>query len=575
LSDGLTAPKFFTGEGETQMSISYVCETNIGQKRSVNEDSFWPPTHQHAHRPDEPYGMLFIVADGMGGHGAGDLASSLAVAEISNHYYSLGEAYNDIGQRLQAAIQEAHQKICWRAAQSPETQDMGATVAAVVVKYDDISRQGEAWIAWAGDSRVYLQRHGRLQQLTRDHSRVWPLIEAGQLTWDELRFHPDRSRVTNALTARRADVVAEALYSELKPGDQLLICSDGLSGEVRPEEMAQLLKAYPPAQAVQRLIEKANAPKEFNRNGQTIRLEGGNDNITSILITIPGNETQTAVMTSPPTPVAPAVTPPSPRIGLAIISVLVLLLLVGAGLFFVFSGWGNLAVVTQVPAAASPSPVETTADESNPVVIAVETEATPTLQPEPASPEAPLAAVETRQATVTRGPTASPTSPATATSIPATLPAATATLPITAPLITLLTNLPEPILLQPEADETGKTQYDTRRELTFVWQWPGQLTDDLSFEIRVWLRNAQPVGAHDAALLRQNPTFKHADSTYSVALVLKGASGIPYTSSDYLWSVGVVRIQPAYEWLGIESETRPMSLVVPEAGSGSGDSSVK
>lgn len=556
------------------MNVRFDCETNIGQKRQINEDSFWPRSNSHNYLPVDPYGMLFIVADGMGGHGAGDVASGLAVAEISKQYYALGAEYADITERLQIAIQAAHQKICQRAVQSPDTQNMGTTVAAAVIKYDEISQQGQVWVAWAGDSRIYLLRHSRLEQLTRDHSRLWPLIEAGQITWDEVRFHPDRSKVTNALTAQRREVVPEFQHAQLMPGDQLLLCSDGLTGEVRPEEIAKILSTYPPKQAVQLLIEGANTAKEVTKDGQTVLLEGGNDNITAILVTIPGQEAQTAVLTSPPTLVWKPAAPRSPRLGLVVGGILMVLLLLGAGLFLVFSNRAISVLATQSNTVAPP-PAEPTSAEQGSVIIAVEADpdqstVAPTLQPAATSSDEQAVSVETRLPTVTRGPATSPTAPSTATSIPALLPAATSIPLITSTsIITQLSsgNLPVPILLQPEPDETGRIQYDTNQEIKFVWQWSGELSDDLSFEIRVWLQNAEPVGAHDARLLRQNPTFERLeDNKYAVILVLRGARGIPQTSSDYLWSVGVVRIQPKYEWLGIESKPHQLSLVVPEAG---------
>ncbi|HXV96910.1 MAG TPA: protein phosphatase 2C domain-containing protein, partial [Anaerolineae bacterium] len=543
------------------MSVTFECETNIGQKRQVNEDSFWPRTNQHDYSPPDPYGMLFIVADGMGGHGAGDVASGLAVAEVSRQYYALGEEYSDIGERLQLAIQAAHQKILERAVQSLDTQNMGTTIVAAVVKYDEVSQYGEVWVAWAGDSRVYLLRRGRFEQLTRDHSRLWPLIETGQITWDELRFHPDRSRIINALAAHRDDVIPEILSFQLEPGDQLLLCSDGLSGEVRPEEIAQIWRDYPPRQALQRLIEKANASKEVSRDGQMITLEGGNDNITSIIITIPPSEAQTAVLPSLPTLVWQPAASKSPRLGLAVGTILVLLLLVGAGLFFVLFNADNSVVAPQA-VVTTPSPTETSAAEQNSVIIAVESEKpilTPTLELAPTSVEVQASLADGPLPTVTRGPTSSPTAPPTSTAIP------TATV---SPLITSTSvlssanpaDLPTPILLEPGSDEAGKIQYNAGREVKFVWQWPSELTDDLSFEIRVWLKDADPVGAYDARLLRQNPTFQRlADNKYSVALVLSGAAGVTQASSDYFWSVSVVRVQPEYEWLGIESGPRQIS----------------
>lgn len=571
------------------MSVRFVGESNIGQKRQVNEDSLWPPTHQHPYRPDDPLGMLFIVADGMGGHGAGDIASSLAVSEISEKYYSAGDDYPDVGERLEFAIRSAHQLICERAPQSAETENMGTTVVAVVIKYNEASYRGEAWVAWVGDSRVYLLRGGRLRQVSRDHSRVWPLIEAGQITWDELRFHPDRSKVTNALTPRRPHAAPDIKRLELEPGDELLLCSDGLSGEVRPEEMEQIMAGSPPEQAASLLIDKANAAKEVFAHGQHLQVDGGNDNITAVIVQIPADQTQTQPLVVPaastdtsPTFVAPPPVKKSSRLGLIIVGLLVVILLVAAGLIYLLSGssyGGTTAGVAEV-SLPSPTTAATTAPQS--VIIAVgandnQSPAPPTTEPTAINPAA-AAASETRMPTVTRGPISSPTAPPTATFTPAPLPTATPTQLVTATTVLSLNvaSLPAPTLLEPAADETGKLPFDTSRTVKFVWQWPAQLTDDLSFEIRVWLRDAEPTGAHDARFLKQDPSFRRlADNKYSVLLTLSGASGVTETSADYLWTVGVVRIEPNYEWLGVAAEPRPISLVVPSSPGGSSGSRPK
>ncbi len=566
------------------MSISFVAETNIGQVRQVNEDSIWPAGNRHDYQPTDPHGMLFLVADGMGGHGAGDVASQLAVAEIPTHYYSAENEHTDIGERLQAAIRVAHRQIVERAGQSAETANMGTTVVMGVLTAAEENLPGEVWLAWAGDSRAYLLRQGRLQQLTRDHSRLWPLIEAGQISWDELHFHPHRSRITNALIARQTEAAPEIMRFPLEPGDRLLLCSDGLSGEVRPEELEHTLATYAPAQAASILIEKANGPTEVYQNSQLIRMEGGSDNISVILIDIPGEPIPPVQATQGPetlTDATVASLPESTAVskaarskrrpwGLIAMALLVVLLLVAGGLFIVLAGMNNWQILPgDLPAVSAPvesAPVESTPSDQNPIIIAVESSPgdsadVAATEPVTVSAEAPAIANETRQPTVTRGPAGSPTAPPTATPLPPPPPSPTP--PITTTAV-LSVNLTPPTLLLPAVDKTGQIFHDAR-EVTFVWQWPGELTDDLSFEIRVWLQGDTPVGAHDAKLLKDNPLFVNFDGDqYSVPLNLKGGEGILNTSPDYLWSVGVVRIQPDYEWLGIESTAQTIHILVPD-----------
>jgi protein phosphatase len=538
------------------MGIVFEGQTNIGQKRQVNEDSFWPTSTHHAHRSDDPYGMLFIVADGMGGHGAGDVASGLAVEEIPTTYYALGPDYQDIGDRLSLAIRQAHQRIRERATQAPELEDMGTTVAAAVVKYDQNREHGQVWVAWAGDSRVYLLRQGRLKQLTRDHSRVWPLIEAGQITWDELRFHPERSRITNGLTARLATVTPEVQPFDLEPGDLLLLCSDGLSGEVKPEEIEQILATYSLRRALPSLIDKANKSKEVYKGGQKVVLEGGNDNITAIVIQLPDRKLQPALAAPVPARL--------PRLGWIVGGVVVALVLVGAGLFLTLFDWGNSErnILTGVTTPAETGIAAPTPLDSGPTVVsvAVQDKSTATHLPEPGPAQATQSTAEARTPTVTRGPLSTPTLPAT----PTPIPTATAT-PLLTPtqLITAINPAayPPPLLIEPKPYELDPTQHNAQ-EITFIWGWPGELTDELSFEIRVWLEGTNPQGVYDAKELKRNPTFVPlGEHQYAVTLQLTGPS-VAVSSSDYLWSVGVVQVDPEYKWLDIESEPQRIGIVV-------------
>jgi hypothetical protein len=119
-----------------------------------------------------------------------------------------------------------------------------------------------------------------------------------------------------------------------------------------------------------------------------------------------------------------------------------------------------------------------------------------------------------------------------------------------------------PLLIEPQPYELDKSQHNAQ-ELTFIWEWPGELTDQLSFEIRVWLEGTHPQGVYDAKELKHNPTFVPlGEHQYAVTLKLS-SPGVTSTSSDYFWSVGVVQIDPEYKWLDLESEARRISLLVP------------
>lgn len=564
------------------MALKFSCATNVGRKRRVNEDNLWPTTASHPHGPGDRYGMLFMVADGMGGHGAGDIASAVAVDAIPQVYYGLGNDYSEIEERLELAIQIAHQRILEDARQSIETKNMGTTVVAAVVKYDEERAEGQLCIAWAGDSRVYRLRQGQLEQLSQDHSRVWPLIEAGQLTWDQLRLHPERSRITNALTAQRQELPISIRYFDLRPGDQLLLCSDGLSGEVRPEEITQILLKNSPAEAADRLIEKANAPKVVRAEGQSVALEGGDDNITVIVIELPGGQPRRA---EDATRVRQAAAPTrsTSKIKPLLIGGLALLGLVGAGIFFLLMTLG-LSVgsrtassptggeaVAQEEAAAAPAPAQE--DEGAPIkVLVAEADRVPTstdaaLPPLEVTAELASAALAP---TTTRGPLSSPTAPPTATSLPTATPSAT---PVPASPAES-EELSPPILLEPVSYSLNPQQLNAASAIKFVWKWPGELTDDLSFEIRLWQLGSKPEGIHNALLLKQETTFQALEGDrYSVTLTLSGAKGLKGTSSDYFWSVGLVRTDPSYEWLDLESDPRNISLIVPKDRAGSNSSS--
>lgn len=242
-------------------SIVFAKGTDVGRVRDHNEDyvdAFRPP--DLAQRAEK--GVLFIVADGMGGHQAGDVASRTAVEIVSREYYA--DPDTDLRASLVRAIKKANEVIHGEAQRTPGRAGMGTTIVAAVVRGNDLL------LANVGDSRGYLMRQGRVVQATRDHSFVADQVRAGLLTAEEARAHPQRNVITRALGSR-PDVKVDAYGGELQPGDTLLLCSDGLSEYVREDDMLAAMEGVSPGDAVSRLIALA-------------RERGGSDNITALIV---------------------------------------------------------------------------------------------------------------------------------------------------------------------------------------------------------------------------------------------------------------------------------------------------
>jgi len=244
--------------------------TDTGRKRRHNEDS---------HVYDPP---LFVVADGMGGAQAGEVASGLVVAAFgdfreANHLSG--------GERLAAVIREANRRIYERATRDTGASGMGTTVTAALVEDDLIA------VAHVGDSRAYVIRDGKLEQLTQDHSLVADLVRDGRLTPEEAEVHPQRSVITRAL-GTDAEVDVDTTVFEARPGDVFLLCSDGLSSMVADDLILRLVSEST------RLDEAARALiQAANRNG-------GDDNITAVLFRLDTDDT---------TVVEPSAAPPEPE----------------------------------------------------------------------------------------------------------------------------------------------------------------------------------------------------------------------------------------------------------------------
>lgn len=226
--------------------------TDVGCVRDHNEDSLVvaPP--------------LFAVADGMGGHAAGEVASEIAVNVLAEL------APKDLdGAALEHAVEEANHEIIRAARDGRGREGMGTTLTACMLENERLI------IAQVGDSRAYLLHHGKLQQLTRDHSLMADMIEAGQLTPEEARHHPQRSVITRALGSD-PNTRPDMYEINVETGDRLLVCSDGLSSMIEDEQIEAVMRRVPdPQRCASQLVNEAIAA-------------GGHDNVTVIVSNVTG-----------------------------------------------------------------------------------------------------------------------------------------------------------------------------------------------------------------------------------------------------------------------------------------------
>jgi serine/threonine protein phosphatase PrpC len=246
----------------SKWTLSICALTDTGLKRSQNEDSHavWMPEDKGAR---ERQGVLLVVCDGMGGSQAGEVASRLAVDTVLATFRDANGLAPE--EEIRHALEEANRIVHQRSLADAERHGMGTTCTAAVV------RGREVYLAQVGDSRAYLVRHGRIQQLTRDHSLVAQLVERRELTPEEARIDPRRNVVTRSIgVSETVEVDAIRLDAPLESGDTLLLCSDGLHGQVMDDELAATVTGRDLDQASKDLIKLANE-------------RGGPDNITVVL----------------------------------------------------------------------------------------------------------------------------------------------------------------------------------------------------------------------------------------------------------------------------------------------------
>jgi protein phosphatase len=249
-------------------------ETNVGRKRSHNEDSFTVIEEEN----------LYLVADGMGGHASGEIASQLAIETIKNFFQATGEdpdatwpykmdktrKYEE--NRLITGIKLANLRIFEAAQAEPKYRGMGTTVVATFLVPEGI------YLAHVGDSRIYRIREGQIEQLTEDHSLLNDYMKMKKLTPEEIEKFPHKNVIVRALGMKET-VKVDTAFEPYRPGDVYLLCSDGLNGMISDEKMLEVVESNGSdlSVATSQLVEAANDA-------------GGVDNITVVLVRYLGDK---------------------------------------------------------------------------------------------------------------------------------------------------------------------------------------------------------------------------------------------------------------------------------------------
>lgn len=254
-----------TSGGAARLRLRYAARSDIGLVRQGNEDSGYAGGH------------MLVVADGMGGHAAGELASATAVATFAE--LDREPPGDQVLTALADAVDQAHDELSRVISGAPDFAGMGTTVTAMSWEGDRVA------LAHVGDSRAYLLRDGELSQLTKDHTFVQTLVDAGRITQEEAAVHEKRNLLIKALDGVH-HVEPDLSMREVKAGDRFLLCSDGLSGVLTPAELHELLSSGDPTGTVTSLVERA--------------LEAGApDNVTCVVADLVADDSAIEVDTTP------------------------------------------------------------------------------------------------------------------------------------------------------------------------------------------------------------------------------------------------------------------------------------
>lgn len=237
-------------------------QTDIGRKRENNQDfvAYWQP---NTSEEEARHGWLYIVADGVGGADSGEFASRFATERTIDHYLGNNDA-TDWGERLVHAMRTANTELRKYVAENRENSRMATTMVAAVFQ------ESHVFLANVGDSRGYLWQNGRFTQITKDQSLVAKLVEEGAISEEEAKGHPHENIILSSLGSE-VNPQIDLFQLDLKQGDILLLCSDGLTKYVDKEEIAQIITTKSPQQATTSLVQLANE-------------RGGSDNISVAVI---------------------------------------------------------------------------------------------------------------------------------------------------------------------------------------------------------------------------------------------------------------------------------------------------
>jgi serine/threonine protein phosphatase PrpC len=237
------------------LRIDYGARSDQGMVRTSNEDSYIANIQSR----------IFLVADGMGGHAAGEIASHIAASTI-DELVSGRSSDSNMEELLQAAAKEANKRVYETQKLKSEYRGMGSTLTVLTLLDDHY------YVAQVGDSRAYLFRDKKLQQLTRDHSLVWPLYESGILTKDDISRHPQKNLITRSI-GTHFEVEVDLQKGTVHEGDIFLLCSDGLTDVLLDHDILQVfLNAGPDPREISELfIRAANSG-------------GGPDNVTAVVV---------------------------------------------------------------------------------------------------------------------------------------------------------------------------------------------------------------------------------------------------------------------------------------------------
>jgi protein phosphatase len=237
------------------LRIEYGVRSDLGKIRASNEDSFIANAKS----------AIFVVADGMGGHAAGEIASQIAASTVEEVLSGGGPEFTT-EQLLQFAVLKANTSVYETQRVRPECRGMGSTLTVLVF------RENQYYVAQVGDSRAYLLRDGILNQLTQDHSLVWPLYKSAIITKDDISRHPQKNLITRSI-GTQPQVEADLQNAEALEGDLYLLCSDGLTDVLSDQEILRLLAGEnrTPQELSELLVNAANAG-------------GGPDNITAVVV---------------------------------------------------------------------------------------------------------------------------------------------------------------------------------------------------------------------------------------------------------------------------------------------------